>query len=214
MFSFKQGFKRARKKTGLSQEGFACKYHFSLPTVKKWEQGKAVPDFGTLCDLCGIFQCSMDYLVAEDELPSHDLQFIHDEIGLTLESIEKLQRIRTERKEYSDALSALIMGGNFEYLLYLLDKRFAYSAPEMNVKPIIKNIDGEVHCTNAKEYHNSLQKREVNISLDGSQIVAQKKNLIDTLICSALTDNMQNMANEYVKIKENVDNHVDCLILY
>lgn len=92
MFSFKQGFKRARKKTGLSQEGFACKYHFSLPTVKKWEQGKAVPDFGTLCTLCDIFQCSMDYLVAENDLPSHDLQFIHDEIGLTLEGIVKLQK--------------------------------------------------------------------------------------------------------------------------
>lgn len=205
MFSFKQGFKRARRKTGLSQEGFACKYHFSLPTVKKWEQGKAVPDFATLCALCDIFQCSMDYLVAENELPSHDLQFIHDEIGLTLESIRKLQKIRIENKEYSDALSAFIMDGNFEYFLYLLDKRFAYSTPEMNVQPIIKNIDGKVHFTNAKEYHDSLQKREISISLDGSQIIAKKKNLIDTLISAALTDNMQNMANEYRKIKENMD---------
>ena len=206
MFSFKQGFKRARKKTGLSQEGFACKYHFSLPTVKKWEQGKAVPDFGTLCTLCDIFQCSMDYLVAENDLPSHDLQFIHDEIGLPLEGIVKLQKIRMENREYSDILSALIMDGNFEYFLYLLDKRFAYSTPEMNVQPVIKNIDGEVRCANAKEYHDSLREREVRISLDGSQIIAKKKNLIDTLISSALTDSMQNLANEYMAIKENTDN--------
>ena len=204
MFSFKQGFKRARKRTGLSQEKFANQYHFSLPTVKKWEQGKAVPEFETLCILCDIFECSMDYLFAENELPTRDLQFVHDETGLSMESIEKMKRIKVENPEYADVLSALIVDGNFEYLLYLLNKRFQYSTP--NVKPIIKNINGVAHLTNAKEYHESRQKKEIKIHLDGSQILAQKSNLIDSLISSALADRMQVMAEAYQKIKEDADN--------
>lgn len=201
MFSFKQGFKRARKKTGLTQVAFADKYHFSIPTVKKWEQGTATPEIGTLCTLCDIFHCSMDYLFAVDELPTHELQFIHDETGLSLQSIEKLKTINAVQPELSRVLSAVIEDGNFEYLLYLLCKRFDYSIPAEKVAPIIESVEGKIHCKNAKEYHASLKKREIQISLDGSQILAQKSNLIDSLISSAITDRMQNMAEAYQRMK-------------
>jgi len=90
MISFKDGFKRARKRTGLTQEKFAKKYNFSLASVKKWEQGKAVPEFDTLVSLCEIFQCDMSYLANQIDLPTHDMQFIHQATNLSEAAINRI----------------------------------------------------------------------------------------------------------------------------
>ena len=201
MISFKEGFKRARKSTGLSQAEFADKYHFSLPSVKKWEQGKAVPESETLISLCEIFKCDMSYLFYQIELPTHDLQFVHEQTGLTMAAIKKIGRIYVDNPEYSDVISALMEDSNFEYLLYLISKRFSYSIPSEDIKPIIEEKDGVTHIKNAKQFHESLNKKEVKISLDGAILMAQKKNLLDSLISSALTDRMQNMAEVCKNIK-------------
>lgn len=119
LISFKDGFKRARKATGLSQEKFADKYGFSLPAVKKWEQGKAVPESEKLCELCEIFQCDMSYLFYQIELPTHNLQFIKDQTGLTENAIQKLMKISNNNKItwWMDTLNELIES---EYLVDFL----------------------------------------------------------------------------------------------
>ena len=124
MISFKEGFKRARKKTGLSQSEFAEKYHYSLATVKKWEQGKAVPEYENLVSLCEIFHCDTNYLFAENELPTRDLQYIHDQTGLTIESIEAIRKLRkfNQTDWILDAFNAIVTSDDFDLLLLYVVK--------------------------------------------------------------------------------------------
>lgn len=88
------------------------------------------------------------------------------------------------------------------YLMYLIGKRFEYSLPQSRVQPIVKMEQGKYHLKNAKAYHESLSKNEVDIHIDGGHLIAQKKNLLDSLINSALVDRMHEMAMNYEQIKE------------
>lgn len=117
MFSFKDGFKQARKKMGLSQDKFAAKFGFSLSTVKKWEQGKAVPEAETLGYLCEVFQCDISYLFNQIEVPTHELQFIHDATGLSEDAIYFLRALKEadsmQSGEILTAVNALLSEQDF-----------------------------------------------------------------------------------------------------
>lgn len=90
-FSFKEGFKRARKKGGYTQKSFAEEFNISIETVKNWEQGRNVPEIETLEKLCNFFQCDVDYLLGNMQCETHDKQFIQDYTGLSEKSIDVLQ---------------------------------------------------------------------------------------------------------------------------
>lgn len=122
MYSFNRGFKRARKQLGLTQQEFADKYYFSLPTVKKWEQGQAIPEYNKLFELCEIFNCDLDYLFAENELPTRDLQYIHDQTGLSSNSIHSLRNLFDENKVNwgMDIFNAIIEHDKFPLFLGLI----------------------------------------------------------------------------------------------
>lgn len=91
-FSFKDGFKRARKNNGYTQKSFAEKFEkISIDTIKNWEQGRNIPEIKTLEKLCDFFHCDLDYLFGNIECKTHDTQFIHNETGLSEKAIEELQ---------------------------------------------------------------------------------------------------------------------------
>lgn len=167
MISFKDGFKRARKGTGLSQEGFARKYNFSLPTIKKWEQGKAVPEYDTLVSLCEIFQCDMSYLFYQIELPTHDLQFIHEQTGLSKLAVENLTKIHTFSNG-SDFWSYIL-----RFLNFLLEgARNIYSEDEANIIPlVIKAHEAMEAASNAKKLEQLLNSK---LALSDAEISAWK----------------------------------------
>lgn len=118
MFSFKDGFKKARERTGLSQEKFAEKYNFSTPSIKKWEQGSAVPRADTLSLLCEIFDCDISYLFNQIEVPTHELQFIHDVTGLSEDAIYFLRALKeadsAQSGEILAAVNALLSEQDFD----------------------------------------------------------------------------------------------------
>ena len=94
--SFKDGFKKARRnaknKNGkrYTQESFAEAFGVSVDTVKNWEQGRTAPSIDTLIELCDFFECDMDYLFGTLDCKTHDVQFIHEYIGLSEEAIKRL----------------------------------------------------------------------------------------------------------------------------
>lgn len=90
-FSFKEGFKRARKKSGHTQKSFSEKFNISIETVRNWEQGRNVPEIETLEKLCNFFHCNADYLLGNIDCETHDNQFIHNEIGLSEKAIKELR---------------------------------------------------------------------------------------------------------------------------
>lgn len=93
-FSFKEGFKHARKKAGYTQKSFAKEFNISIETVKNWEQGRNVPEIDTLEKLCNFFHCNIDFLLGNIECKTHDMQFIHDNTGLSEKAIQILQKLK------------------------------------------------------------------------------------------------------------------------
>lgn len=109
-FSFKNGFKRARKNNRYTQKTFADEFNISIETVKNWEQGRNIPEIKTLEKLCDFFQCDLDYLFNNIECKTHDVQFIQDCTGLSENSIENICTINKSNKsnEYMTALNMLL----------------------------------------------------------------------------------------------------------
>ena len=62
-----QKLKDLRSLKGLTQKELADKLHVSFQTVSKWENGENEPDISTLRELAKLFNCSLDYLLSEDD---------------------------------------------------------------------------------------------------------------------------------------------------
>ena len=124
MDSLKQGLKRARKRYGLSQKELAKNLNLHTRTIQNWEQGIATPSLDMLLQLSDYYGCSLDYLTGRIECKTHDLQFIHDQTGLSETAIKKLQRIAFTNKATgnSQALSFMIEDPDFHYLLALMSQ--------------------------------------------------------------------------------------------
>lgn len=135
LYSLKEGLKRARKEAGLTQADLAEKMGVHIKTVMNWEQGIAEPPLGTLMELTELYHCDLDYLTGRLDQKTHDLQFIHDQTGLSEKAIEKLQRIAfTDRATgNSQALSFMIEDPDFSYLLALMSQTAQGEIPAFSV---------------------------------------------------------------------------------
>lgn len=65
-----QKLKELRTLKGLTQKDLADKLHVSFQTVSKWENGENEPDIATLKELASMFNCSVDYLIGQEEAHS------------------------------------------------------------------------------------------------------------------------------------------------
>lgn len=82
--------KKARYKT---QDVFAEALGCSVESVRNWEQGRTVPETGTLFQIAELLDCDLDYLIGRIDKPTHDLQFITDELRLSEEAVKKLMQL-------------------------------------------------------------------------------------------------------------------------
>ena len=135
LYSLKEGLKRARKEAGLTQAELAETMNVHIKTVMNWEQGIAEPPLGTLMDLTELYHCDLDYLTGRLDQKTHDLQFIHDQTGLSEKAIEKLQRVAfTDRATgNAQALSFMIEDPDFSYLLALMSQTAQGEIPAFSV---------------------------------------------------------------------------------
>lgn len=86
--------KEARKKAGYkTQEAFAEAFDCKTESVRNWEQGRTFPEIGTLFHLADFLDCDLDYLIGRIDKPTHDLQFITDELRLSEEAVKKLMKL-------------------------------------------------------------------------------------------------------------------------
>lgn len=104
LYSLREGLKRARKERGLTQNELAEELNVHPKTVMNWEQGIATPSLENIMQLSDALECDMDYLTGKLEQPTHNIQFIHDQTGLTGEAVAKLQ----ENRDLMFVLSLLI----------------------------------------------------------------------------------------------------------
>lgn len=207
LYSLKEGLKRARKGAGLTQADLAEKMGVHIKTVMNWEQGIAEPPLGTLMELTELYHCDLDYLTGRLDQKTHDLQFIHDQTGLSEKAIEKLQSFMTE-PDWDQ-----------------MERDFIESAPEISKEKIHDSIQRQresYQTSPARDYseiislliedlnseyllslitkrvkgyqprsrsdrpltHKELTQDDLWIDLDGQRILTHKRNMLDSLIQS------------------------------
>ena len=59
--------KKLRVEKNLTQKDLADRLYVTFQTVSKWENDENEPDVATLRELAKVFDCSLDYLLSEDE---------------------------------------------------------------------------------------------------------------------------------------------------
>lgn len=62
-----QKIKKLRMEKNLTQKELADQVYVTFQTVSKWEKDENEPDVATLRELSKLFDCSLDYLLKEDE---------------------------------------------------------------------------------------------------------------------------------------------------
>ena len=62
-----QKIKKLRVEKNLTQKDLADRLYVTFQTVSKWENDENEPDVSTLRELAKVFECSLDYLLSEDE---------------------------------------------------------------------------------------------------------------------------------------------------
>ena len=227
LYSLKEGLKRARKDAGLTQAELSEKMGVHIKTVMNWEQGIAEPSLGTLMDLTELYHCDLDYLTGRLDQKTHDLQFIHDQTGLSEKAIEKLQSFMTEpdwdqmemdlresapeipeekihdsiqrqresyqnspARDYSQILSLILEDLNSEYLLSLISRRVkGYKPQRRSDRPLT---------------HKELTQDDLWIDLDGQRVLTHKRNMLDSLIQSEVSNMIPVITETYHSIKSDL----------
>ena len=121
--SLRHNLQKKRKEKGFkTQDAFAEALEVSVESVRNWEQGRTLPELGTLFHICSLLDCDMDYLIGRLEVPTHDLAFIKEQTRLTEAAITKLLEIAffDRATGNSKTLSRFIENDNFKYLIALL----------------------------------------------------------------------------------------------
>ena len=117
----KENIRKIRKGKGhRSAESFAEALGVSLKTVQGWENmdNGRWPDLVMMLKVCDLTGYDLDSLLGRIQEPTHEIKFIHEKTGLSVEAIEKLIALKGTGKE--DLVSDIITHNNAARLLRLL----------------------------------------------------------------------------------------------
>ena len=225
LYSLKEGLKRARKGSGLTQGGLAEAMGVHIKTVMNWEQGIAEPSLGTLMDLTELYHCDLDYLTGRLDQKTHDLQFIHDQTGLSEKAIEKLQSFMTEPdwdqlemdlresapeipeekihesvQRQRESYETSVARDYSEILSLLIEDTNA----EYLLSLITRRVKGYKKRSVTEDRpltHKELTQDDLWIDLDGQRILTHKRNMLDSLIQSEVASMIPVITETYHSTK-------------
>ncbi len=117
----KENIRNIRKEKGFrSAESFAEALGVSLKTVQGWENldNGRWPDLVMMLKLCDKTETDIDYLLGRIQEPTHDVKFIREKTGLSVEAIERL--ISLKGTGMDDLISDIITHKSAARLLRVL----------------------------------------------------------------------------------------------
>ncbi len=92
-----QKLKKLRSEANLTQKEVADLLHVSFQTISKWESDTNEPDVATLKELTKLFDCSLDYLLSEDENAPKKLEVSNESSGHdSVEAVPVVTPVQTE----------------------------------------------------------------------------------------------------------------------
>lgn len=220
--NLKKGLKRAREEAGLTQDELAEKMGVSTKTIRNWEQkvkANTLPTMENLLKLADLYDCDLDYLTGRIECKTHDLQFIHDQTGLSEKAIKTLQWYVTEpdweqmeqdlrescpeipedkiheavqrrheqhsssmTRHFPRIISIFLEDVTAGYLLSLIARRVVgYKPRQAGKQPTYKELTQD----------------DLYIDLDGQRVLTKKRNMLDSLIQSEISNMIPYIAEVY-----------------
>lgn len=128
----------ARKKKGYTQKELAQKIgKENGQTISNWESGNYPPkSFADAIKLSDVLDVDLDYLTGRLHEPTHDIQFIHDQTGLTGDAVRKLQ----ENRGLSFVLSLLIEQEDFIPLLYKINQKLLEDSADYEAEKDVRDL--------------------------------------------------------------------------
>ena len=113
-----ENIKKARIDRGFrSQQAFADALGVHFKTVQYWENGKTIPDLESLILIADKLDVDLDYLTGRLDKPTHDLQYISETTGLSVEAIRTLNHLTRIESETPTILSGMICHRLFVQLI-------------------------------------------------------------------------------------------------
>lgn len=169
--------------------------------LSAYQSGKNEPNMSTLVKLSDYFNVPVGFLVGKSDTVTYDAKigYAREFTGLSKAAIQELSRIKDDNPEYASVISVMLEDTEFQYFIYLLYNRFLYSAPEYHVAPVLKQEDGTWHMKNAREFHKSFDDRTTKIQFDNVVFIADKKNMLNSMITTSLIETMERMAKAYLE---------------
>lgn len=83
----------------LTQFELGEKLGYNAKTVRKWEQGKTLPELTTMLQMCEMFGCELGYLLGEYNTRTRAAADIQSATGLRESAIKKLATYQAEKPE-------------------------------------------------------------------------------------------------------------------
>lgn len=88
-----------RKLYYKTQDLFSEALGVSIESVRNWEQGRVVPEMGTIFKIAELLDCDIDYLTGRLTQTTHDLQYVCNYTGLTEDTIKRLSALPESQKK-------------------------------------------------------------------------------------------------------------------
>ena len=121
-----QRLRDQRKALGKTQKDIADKSGLSTKTINNLEHMTAPTlSVDTFIRLCDALECSADYLLGKDALPTHELSDIHALTNLTEDAIDSLMYRKVEAYKYGYSLTSenqLLIADLISYLITHIDE--------------------------------------------------------------------------------------------
>jgi len=162
--AFGKRLKALREEKGYKQGKLAELLGKSdVQSISKWENGKNVPEFETLCRLREIFNVSFDYLLAIIDYKHVENVEISELTGLSDESIEVLRAINERNSSHDESIKcgSNLEKGTLDFINFILEKTYNEYFPlkEVEDKELIYTLfatmNEYIHSENATVYYKS-----------------------------------------------------------
>ena len=108
---------KCRKDKNLTQEELAEKLGVTNKSISRWENGKTMPDYSILKDLCNILEIDVNELLAGEKIKKEDIQnYSIDNLDLILKEYYKMKKQKNILKTTIIIIGSIII---FGYLFLL-----------------------------------------------------------------------------------------------